>query len=110
MLAWKVQAQVRGGLDGATERKLRDIASTLERDGTYRPKRQRSLSPGVVVTREWKGVVHKVSIVAGGFEYRGQLFKSRSEIARAITGTRWSEPRFFGLEQKPASKSKKAVP
>jgi hypothetical protein len=50
-----------------------------------------------------------VSIARGGFDYQGKRFKSLSEIARAITGTRWSGPRFFGLEQKPARQVVKAA-
>ena len=101
LLAWRLQAEAFGGPDVATERKLREIADTLERTGTYEPKLRRDLSPGVVVTREWKGVVHRVAVTTGGFEYDGRRFKSLSDVARTITGTRWSGPRFFGLEQKP---------
>lgn len=102
LLAWRLQAEARGGLDVASERKLREIAVAFDRDGTYEPKLRRDLSPGVVVTREWKGVVHRVAVTTGGFEYDGRRFKSLSDIARTITGTRWSGPRFFGLEQRPA--------
>lgn len=31
------------------------------------------------------------------FLYQGKQYKSLSEIARLITGARWSGPRFFGL-------------
>ena len=101
LLAWRLQAEAFGGLDLPSERKLREIADTLERTGTYEPKQRRDLSPGVVVTREWKGAVHRVAVTTGGFEYDGRRFKSLSDVARTITGTRWSGPRFFGLEQKP---------
>jgi Protein of unknown function (DUF2924) len=30
--------------------------------------------------------------------YQGQRYKSLSEVARAITGSRWSGPLFFGLK------------
>lgn len=100
LLGWRLQARTFGGLDVASERKLREIADALERTGTYELKLRRDLSPGVTITREWKGVVHKVSVTDRGFEYEGQNFKSLSDVARTITGTRWSGPRFFGLEQK----------
>jgi hypothetical protein len=32
-----------------------------------------------------------------GFAYGGKTFAGLSEIATAITGTRWNGPRFFGL-------------
>jgi hypothetical protein len=110
LLAWKIQAETNGGLDASTARKLREIADALERDGAYEPKLTRRLPTGVVVTREWKGLIHKVSIMAGGFTYQGKKYESLSGIARLITGTRWSGPRFFGLEQKRGPKAKRAAP
>ena len=89
-----------GGLDAGTGRKLRDVATALERDGSYEPKVRRELSSGVVLTREWKGVIHKVTVTADGFQHRGQ---------RSITGTRWSGPRFFGLEQKSTRQPQQAA-
>jgi hypothetical protein len=100
LLAWRMQVDALGGLDAITERKLRDIAKALERDGDYEPKIRRDLSPGIVLTREWKGVIHKVTVTTDGFQHLGRRFGSLSDIARMITGTRWSGPRFFGLEQK----------
>jgi hypothetical protein len=109
LLAWRMQEEASGGLDASTARKLRDIATALERDGSYEPKVRRELSSGVVLTREWKGVVHKVTVTADGFQHLGERYKSLSDIARTITGTRWSGPRFFGLEQKSARQSQQAV-
>lgn len=100
LLAWHLQARMHGGLNRFTTRRLSDIALTLECDGTYEPKTQRHLSPGVVLTREWKGVIHTVTVLAGGFHYLGKRYRSLSDIARTITGTRWSGPRFFRVEQK----------
>ena len=110
LLAWQVQAEARGGLDFVTEHKLRDIAKALEHDGAYEPKIRRDLSPGVVLTREWKGALYKVTVTAGGFQHQGKSYKSLSDIARRITGTRWSGPRFFRLEQKKARASRKEKP
>jgi hypothetical protein len=106
LLAWRIQAEAYGGLDAKTERKLRDIATALDRDGTYEPPIMRTLSPGIVVTREWKGTVHKVTVTADGFQHLGKRYRSLSDIARTITGTRWSGPRFFGLEQRSARPAK----
>ena len=99
-LAWRIQAEAFGDFDSVTERRLTEIGQTLERDGDYEPKIRRDFSPGVVLTREWKGTIHKVTVMAQGFQYLGKRYKSLSDIARTITGTRWSGPRFFGLEQK----------
>jgi hypothetical protein len=100
LLAWRLQSDAFGGLDAPTELNLREIANALERDGSYEPKIRRELSPGVVLTREWKGVAHKVTVTTVGFQHQGKGYRSLSNIARTITGTRWSGPRFFGLEQK----------
>jgi len=43
-----------------------------------------------------------------GMLYRGQRYRSLSELARRITGTRWSGPCFFGL--KPSRRRCGAVP
>lgn len=104
LLAWQIQVRAFGNLNSVTARKLRAIATTLERDGTYEPKTRRDLSLGVVLTREWKGTIHKVTVMEGGFQYLDKRYGSLSDIARTITGTRWSGPRFFGLEQKKSPK------
>jgi hypothetical protein len=36
-------------------------------------------------------------VLESGFEYRGERYSSLSEIAKRITGSHWSGPRFFGL-------------
>ena len=56
-----------------------------------------ALSPGTRLLREWQGRTHHVTVLASGFEYDGQSFRSLTAIARAITGTAWSGPLFFGL-------------
>jgi hypothetical protein len=100
LIAWQLQADAFGGLDAKTERLLQSIAIQLERDGTYEPKTRRDLAPGIELTREWKGTIHRVTVATDGFQYLGKSYASLSDIARTITGTRWSGPRFFGLEQK----------
>ncbi len=58
-----------------------------------------SLSPkfGARLIREWHGVTHIVTVTEDGFEYAGASYSSLSKIAKKITGTHWSGPRFFGL-------------
>ena len=53
--------------------------------------------PGTRLVREWQGREHAVTVLTDGFEYLGRPYKSLSAVARAITGTRWSGPAFFGL-------------
>ena len=54
---------------------------------------------GTRLIREWRGVEHHVTVRIDGFEYQGRKYKSLSAIARAITGTRWNGPLFFGLRK-----------
>ncbi|MFC4272784.1 DUF2924 domain-containing protein [Sneathiella chungangensis] len=53
--------------------------------------------PGTRLVREWRGRTHMVDVRSDGFLYEGKSFGSLSEVARTITGARWSGPRFFGL-------------
>jgi hypothetical protein len=51
----------------------------------------------VALVREWQGTTHHVTVTDDGFLWNGKPHRSLSSIARAITGTTWNEPRFFGL-------------
>ena len=64
---------------------------------TQWPNARLSYKPGTRLVRVWKGETHEVTILEGGLEWHGQRFNSLSKIAREITGTRWSGPAFFGL-------------
>ena len=62
-----------------------------------KPTRTR-LKAGTVLVREWHGVTHRVTMLDDSFDFDGERFRSLSEIARKITGVRWSGPLFFGLK------------
>jgi hypothetical protein len=95
-LAYRMQEQVLGGLDALTLRRLdraaRDLAAGRPVAAPV-PK----IKPGTRLLREWNGKVHEVIVLERGVRYRGQSWPSLSAVAREITGTRWSGPRFFGL-------------
>nr|WP_277816506.1 DUF2924 domain-containing protein [Mariprofundus sp. KV] len=57
-----------------------------------------SLSPGTRLLREWQGKTHHVTVLEKGFEHDGEKYRSLSAIARKVTGTPWSGPKFFGLK------------
>ena len=57
------------------------------------------LRPGTLLTREWDGHLQRVMVLADGFSWNGKTYPSLSKVAFAMTGTRWSGPRFFGLDQ-----------
>ena len=83
----------------AARGKLRSLAQKYAENPQYVPVDVPRLKPGTSLTRIWKGVRYEVRVLAdGGYRYRGTDYDSLSEIAREITGTRWSGPRFFGLK------------
>ena len=109
MIAYRLQAEVMGALDAETLRFLKqiDLASSKQAAVPLTQafdQRNRTLSPGTVLTREWNGHNHQVIVVGRGFSCKGRMYKSLSEIARAITGTKWNGPRFFGLRDKKSRK------
>ena len=89
MIAWRMQEQAFGGLDRESLRFLDGLA----RHGA--PRRQ--LKPGTVLVRDYHGQRHTVTVAPDGFDWQGTTYPSLSAIARAITGTAWSGPRFFAL-------------
>jgi hypothetical protein len=93
-VAYKMQERVYGGLSTSTRRAL---AAKSPSAMILLPPAAR---PGTVLLREWHGVTHQVTITEGGVLYRGNHHRSLSEVARLITGSRWSGPTFFGLRQK----------
>jgi Protein of unknown function (DUF2924) len=58
------------------------------------------LTPGTVLVREWDRRSQRVMVMADGFAWNGETYDSLSKVAFAITGTKWSGPRFFGLRDK----------
>ena len=62
------------------------------------------MKPGTRLIRDWGGETHIVEVLEEGFSYRDQGYASLSALAQAITGVKWSGPRFFGLRQSPRVK------
>ena len=89
-ICWHIQEQAFGGLDRQTAKVL---------DGYARNNKppDRRLKAGTVLVREYQGERHTVTVVPGGYVWRESTYASLSTIARAITGTAWNGPRFFGL-------------
>jgi hypothetical protein len=98
--AWRLQAQAQGGLPDRTKRRLRELELAFAADADHQPSRSTAVKPGTQFVRYWKGRSHTVQVTRTGFLYTGTEYRSLSEIARAITGTRWSGPRFFGIKGK----------
>ena len=96
-LAYGIQEQALGGLDRATRRRLDRATADLAAGRTPAPPGPK-IKPGTRLLREWQGKVHEVIVLEEGVEYRSEPWPSLSAVAREITGTRWSGPRFFGLK------------
>jgi hypothetical protein len=105
MLAYRLQAETMGDLDAATVRFLKHVDLAPSKQAAVPltqafERRRRGLSPGTMLTREWSGQHHRVTVLDQGFVWEGRTYSSLSEIAKAITGTKWNGPRFFGLRDK----------
>jgi hypothetical protein len=92
MIAYRIQEEAFGGLDRETVKLLDRLAH-----GEKPNELNRRLKTGTVLVREYQGERHTVTIVSDGFVWRDTNYTSLSTIARAITGTAWNGPRFFGL-------------
>ena len=97
-LAYRIQANALGDLDRDT---LRALARMAGEGGKVIPlPEKQGRKPGTLLTREWQGQMHAVMVLESGFAWNGRTYPSLSEVARAITGTKWNGPRFFGLRSK----------
>jgi hypothetical protein len=92
-ICWHLQEQAFGGVDPSIAKCVDGFAHG-DRPVADGPRR---LKPGTVLVREYQGERHTVTVVPGGFAWRESTYPSLSTIARAITGTTWNGPRFFGL-------------
>ncbi|KQP60980.1 DUF2924 domain-containing protein [Methylobacterium sp. Leaf108] len=101
LLAYRLQAAALGDLD-------RESVALLDRLGPQSPGRDGAIAlparpvhrPGTLLVREWQGQLHRVTVLDLGFAWEGRSYDSLSKVARAITGTNWNGPRFFGLREK----------
>jgi hypothetical protein len=104
IMAYRLQAERLGDLDRDTQRFLDRVAQGTRR-GDEGPasghRRSRNgLQPGTILVREWDGKSQRVMVLDEGFVWNGTTYRSLTEVAFAMTGTRWSGPRFFGLRQR----------
>lgn len=109
LIAYRIQAEAFGDLDSKNIKLLRELAKqrakkaggggvpTLE-SLNLSSRGVRPLAAGTVIGREHGGTMHHVMVLTDGFAWNGTTYRSLSEVAYAITGTRWNGPRFFGLK------------
>jgi hypothetical protein len=55
--------------------------------------------PGTVLTRKYRGRQIEVKVLPNGFDYDGQVYRSLSAVATAVTGSHWNGLLFFGLTE-----------
>jgi hypothetical protein len=117
-IAWRMQANAEGDLSERARRRAMELAN--DADLRMTPPRERRLAPdaaertktvatkicantdllpGTVVKRDYKGRVVRVTVLAAGFEYEGERYKSLTAVAKAVTGKHWNGFHFFGLRK-----------
>jgi hypothetical protein len=120
-IAWRIQALAYGDLSERARRRAEELANDADLRiraprGNYKtisPSTDRiTLHPfsptgdrrlpvqGTVLTREYQGEMIRVMVLDKGFEYAGQVYRSLTAVAKAITGSHWNGYHFFGLAKK----------
>lgn len=92
-IVYRLQERAFGPLPKSLLRRL----ETAQAKAARPRKSARNMMPGTRLVRDWHGETHTITVLNRGYEWRGQTYRSLSLIAREITGTSWSGPRFFGL-------------
>jgi len=100
-IARRMQEQALGGLKPATRRFLEKAAGDIQA-GRQVSASAPMIKSGTRLLREWHGVTYEVVVLEKGVQCNGKQYRSLSELARAITGVRWSGPLFFGLRKEVA--------
>ncbi len=105
VLAYRIQADrlgdIHAGVKAVLDRSIPGEKRSVTTARIAKLDRQRTLlTPGTMLTRSWNGWSERVMVMADGFGWNGKVYRSLSEVASAITGTRWNGPRFFGLRDK----------
>ena len=122
-VAYRIQEMAFGGLKPETVRLLRKLAAELRAERRAKlagsteneavvPRVMSAtprLSPGTQLMRSWNGSTQIVEATADGYVWRGATYRTLSGVAQAITGTKWSGPKFFGLTQAAGTKRSSSV-
>ncbi|MBS4001768.1 MAG: DUF2924 domain-containing protein [Afipia sp.] len=95
-IAQQIQEKTYGGLTREANKLLGQLVRSMASGKTGRLEVPQRIKPGSELVRVWNEQAHKVTVLAKGFAYQGEVFTSLSEIANQITGTRWNGPKFFG--------------
>jgi hypothetical protein len=116
-VAWRIQSMAEGTLSERARQRAAelardaDIRMTMPRTPTITagamasirtapPGSSRLPMPGTVLTKAYRGRLLEVTVLPKGFEWEGQVYKSLTAVAKAVTGTHWNGLAFFGLKSK----------
>ena len=99
-VGYRLQERAFGALKPSTLRLLERLGGGRSANHPIQSAAAQKAAAGSVLIREWRGVSHRVEVLNDSVVYQGRRYQSLSEVARLITGSRWSGPRFFGLKEK----------
>jgi Protein of unknown function (DUF2924) len=99
-ISWRLQSRAHGDLSRTTRQRLDKLAGARDRDDRAGAIAQSQLAPGTRLVREWNEQMIEVIVLEDGYLFQDRRFTSLSQIARHVTGTHWSGPRFFGLKKR----------
>lgn len=95
----KLQEIYLGGVSESDQLILRRIAENDDRANLRKVGKNRNMTQGTRLVKEWKGKIYTVTItVDGRYEYDGEIYRSLSAVADKITGTHWNGKKFFGVK------------
>jgi hypothetical protein len=98
-IAHRIQERAYGGLSREHQHLLDQLVKTARAKPNGRLELPRRIKPGSELVRTWNKQTYRVVVLENGFAHEGRTYKSLSEIASEITGTKWNGPRFFGLRR-----------
>ena len=114
-IIWRMQAMAEGDLSERARRRAAELANDADlrlgpppakplvdepETPTNIPSDDSRLPmPGTALTREYRGETVEVIVKPNGFEYDGELYRSLSAVAKAVTGTHWNGYHFFGISK-----------
>lgn len=98
-IAYKYREQEHGGLPESAQKELNRLIKIYRKNPTQNLKKSPRIKPGTKLIRAWEQETHEVLVLSDGYLHKGKTYQTLSQIAREITGTRWSGPLFFGLRK-----------
>ena len=131
-ILWRLQSQAQGTLSERALRRARELADesylrttipptpttpttpkplplgVADREIVYdAPAPTGVPTPGSTLVREYKGRTIRVNVLRDGFEWAGDVYKSLTAVAKAVTGSHWNGHLFFGIEKPESQKNRR---